>query len=301
MAGRPVLIIGGPTASGKSGLAVTVAEEADGVVINADSLQVYAGLPLLTAQPPDEDKAKVPHALYGTLDPSTEMCSAGRWRDMALEEIEKAQAAGKLPVIVGGTGLYIKALTEGLSPMPEVAPEYREEAAAMQRRLGNPAFHEELKKRDPETAAKLDPMNTQRNVRAWEVLIGTGRPLAQWQSEPLEPPPAHLRFITAVLAPEREALYDACERRFDMMMKSGALDEAAAFPYPESPLSAALGFKELRAHIAGTMSLDAAIVGGKQATRNYAKRQTTWFRNQVKPDAVLHSTNTREILRLLKI
>jgi tRNA dimethylallyltransferase len=295
-----VIVIGGPTAGGKSALALAVAEKISGTIINADSLQIYDGLPILTAQPTAEEKAKAPHALYGALPPHA-MASAARWRDMALAEIGKAHAAGRIPVIVGGTGLYINALLKGLSPMPEVSGDIRTRAAARQKELGNPAFHDELKKRDPVTAARLDPMNTQRNVRAWEVLEATGRPLAEWQSRPPVPPPAHLRFVTAVLSPPREELYRRCDARFDAMLKAGALEETRAFTRTDSPLARALGYAELSAHLRDEMSLDAAATATRQATRNYAKRQVTWFRHQWTPDIVLDRPDPGRILAAVGI
>jgi tRNA dimethylallyltransferase len=210
---KTVVVIGGPTASGKSGLALDIARRKNGAVINADSMQIYDGLPLLTAQPEAEDKEEAPHALYGALAPQ-DICTAARWRDMALAEIERFSAEGKLPIIVGGTGFYIKTLLQGISPIPEIAPGIREKLIARQKEMGNPAFHAALAKIDPATALKLDPFNTQRVVRAWEVLEGTGKSLAEWQSVPPVPPPAHLKFITVALLPPREILYKKLRQPF---------------------------------------------------------------------------------------
>lgn len=297
-----VLIIGGPTASGKSGLALAAAEALNGTVINADSMQVYNGLPILTAQPGADDLAKVPHKLYGTLAP-TETCSAARWREMALSEIRAAQKEKRLPVIVGGTGLYIKALLEGLSPIPDIPTHFREEAIALQKQLGNPGFNQELAKRDPDTAAKLDPLNTQRNVRAFEVLLATGKGLAEWQSIPRIGPPEDLKFITIVLAPDRARLYAACDGRFSKMLQRGALEEAKDFHQrvpQHTSLSKALGYPELLAHLDEKISLAEAATQAQQSTRNYAKRQMTWFRHQVKPDIVLDKQEAAPLLSYLK-
>ena len=217
---KPVLIIGGPTASGKSGLALAVAEALNGTVINADSMQIYQGLPILTAQPSQADCAKVPHKLYATLPP-TEVCSAARWRDLALAEIRTAQKENKLPVITGGTGFYLRTLLLGISPIPDIPASFRAEAAALQKELGNPRFHEELAKRDPLTAAKLDPFNTQRLVRAWEVFHATGKSLAAWQSAPRTGTPEDLRFLTVTLQPPRDLLYAACNGRFHSHTEDG--------------------------------------------------------------------------------
>ena len=296
-----VLIIGGPTASGKSGLALSVARQKNGVIINADSMQMYDGLGILTAQPSPEDLAAAPHRLYATLQPD-DICSAARWRDMALNEIDRAIAAGQLPVVVGGTGFYIRTLLNGLSPIPDIAPDIRERLNARQREIGNPAFHAELQKRDPVMAGLLNPYNTQRLVRAMEVLEGTGKSLAEWQALPPPPPPAHLRFVTATLVPPRERLYANCDGRFGIMLKQGALEQVREFmktATPAMPLAKALGYPELSSHLAGNISLTDAISLAQQSTRNYAKRQTTWFRNQMVPDIALDAPDAAALIAKL--
>lgn len=297
-AARRVLVIGGPTASGKSGLALGLAEAFDGVIINADSMQIYAGLPRLTAQPAADDLRRAPHRLYNTLA-AQDACTSARWRDLALAEIAAAHSGGKLPIIVGGTGFYIKTLLDGISPIPDVPAEYRARALALQKELGNPAFHEELKKRDPATAANLDPFNTQRNVRAWEVLDATGQGLSAWQALPREKPPANLRFITLALLPPRDILYASCNSRFTHMLAAGALDEAKAFQAEtdgrtDIALAKALGYPELCAHINGTLSLTEAIEQAQANTRQYAKRQVTWFRHQMTADITLERPDISE-------
>ena len=182
MGDAPVIVIGGPTACGKSGLALEIAERLDGVVINGDAIQVYRDLRLLTARPSVADEGRVPHRLYGTLE-ATETCSAGRWQTMALAEIEAARAAGKRAVVVGGTGLYLRALTEGIAPIPDIPAAVRAAARARFAAIGNVEFHAELAARDPVMAARLDAADGQRAMRAWEVLEATGRSLAQWQEE----------------------------------------------------------------------------------------------------------------------
>lgn len=307
MPSSPILIIAGPTASGKSALALDLAKNLSGVVINADSMQMYRGLPILTAQPSAEDVRLVSHALYGVLDPS-ETCSAATWRMLALVEIEKAHANNKIPILTGGTGFYIKALLEGLSPIPQISVAHRARAVALQKELGNPAFHAELKKRDPETASRLDPLNTQRNVRAWEVLEGTGKGLAAWQTTPREPPPAHLKFFTVVLAPPREALRRNCDLRFDAMLQAGAVEEASAFAAKikagdipqDAPLVKALGFREISDFLEGNITVQEAADTAKQATRAYAKRQTTWFRGQLKADMLLETPDSNKVLTGLR-
>lgn len=286
---RPALIIAGPTASGKSGLALAIAREFGGVVINADSMQVYDALPLLTARPSEADMTSAPHRLYGVLAPS-ELCSAARWGEMAAAEMGAAWGTGKLPILTGGTGLYLKAAMEGLSPIPDIPEDIRTSARALLAERGNTAFHNLLAKRDPEMAARLDPGNSQRLARAWEVLEATGRSLAEWQAEPRQGGVA-ARWLTLVLDPARPRLYAQCESRFRAMMAAGALDEVRAFESfrlpPDLPIGKALGRRELAQHLAGELDLESAVAAAQQATRNYAKRQGTWFRHQLNASATI--------------
>lgn len=284
-----VLIIAGPTAGGKSARALAVAQKHNGIIINADSMQIYNALPLLTAQPTQEERAQSPHTLYATLPPQ-EPCSAQKWRAMAAAEINKAHASGQLPIITGGTGFYIRALTEGFSPVPEIPLSVREEGNELQKRLGNPAFHAELEKRDPAMAARLHPNDTQRLIRAWEVLEFTGTSLAQWQEAPATGAPAEYDFKFELILPERAELRARCDRRFDTMITSGALDEARQFHEQiesgavsaDAAVTHALGFRPLQKYLRGEISFDEAVTLAKTETKQYAKRQATWFRNQVK-------------------
>jgi len=294
---RPLLIVAGPTASGKSALALAVAEEFGGTIINSDSMQVYEELRIVTARPSDEEEARVPHRLYGVL-PASERCSAGRWREMAVQEIEAVWTKGGLPIVVGGTGLYIKALVDGLSEMPDVPPKVREEAQALHNELGPEAFHTRLAEVDPETAKRLPPADTQRLIRAFEVFLATGKPLTHWHAQAPVSEPLSARAQTFLLAPPREDLYARCGARFDQMLEAGALEEVEALLErdldPGLPAVKALGVPELAAYLAGDISLEAAADKAKQATRNFAKRQMTWFRNQIeKPDAVFAQYSER--------
>lgn len=281
-------IVAGPTASGKSAFALNLARQKNGVVINCDSMQIYDGLPILTAQPSEKDKSIAPHKLYGTLHPR-EHCSAGLWREMAIKEIESAAANGQVPIICGGNGLYIKILMEGLSPIPDIPPDIRTAAVQKQQELGNPGFYEELKKRDPVSAARFHPQHTARLIRAWEVLEATGRTLPDWQQETKSAPPEHWQFEIHKIMPEREELYRRCDERFLKMLQQGALEETRDFAakiesgdVPESALlTKALGFRPLRDHLSGKIQLDQAINLGQTETRQYAKRQVTWFSNQL--------------------
>jgi tRNA dimethylallyltransferase len=283
-----VHVIAGPTASGKSARALDLADWLGGVIVNADSVQLYDALPILSAAPSLADRRAAPHRLYGVLSPQ-ETCSARQWRDMALREIEDAHAAGQVPLLVGGTGFYLRALTHGFSPIPDIPPEFRSQGATLQAQLGNPGFHSELAARDPLMAARLHPQDTQRLIRAWEVLAFTGRSLAHWQAQDREGPPEGLKFTYEILLPERKTLYGSCDRRFDAMLKAGALDEAACFDEAiragvvahDAPPTRALGFRELQAHLRGRMSLEEAVLRAKARTRQYAKRQTTWLRGQM--------------------
>jgi len=271
----------------------------NGSIINADSMQMYDGLGLLTAQPGAEDRAAAPHLLYASLPPN-DVCSAARWRGLALAAIEDVLAAGRMPIIVGGTGFYIKTLVKGISPIPAVAPEVRLSIIARRQQLGTPGLFAELQRRDPAMASRLEPGNTQRLVRALEVLEGTGKSLAAWQELPPEPPPAHLQFITAALLPPREKLYAQCDARFETMLKNGAMDEVRAFmdiETPDMPLAKALGYEELKAHIQGRMTLEDAVAAAQMATRRYAKRQVTWFRHQMLPDMVLDTPDATALLQ----
>ncbi len=288
---KPVLVIAGPTASGKSALAARLAREFGGIVINADSMQVYRDLPILTAQPDAAAKAAVPHRLYGFLA-LDDVCSADRWATLAHEEIDAALASDKLPILCGGTGLYLRALMQGFSPIPDVPAEVRQAARALLDRIGSAALRERLAAGDPASAARLHANDRQRIVRAWEVLQATGRPLSGWQTLP--PVAAgDLRFLTFVLLPERAALYQRCDERFRAMLAEGALEEVhralALYPNlyrpdrtPPEGGAKALGFWGLARHAwDGSAVSEETIAAAQQQTRNYAKRQGTWFRNQM--------------------
>ncbi len=284
----PMVVITGPTAGGKSGLALGLAEAFDGVVINADSMQVYRDLRILTARPGPEALARAPHRLYGVLS-GREPCSAGRWRELALAEIASARARGRLPLVVGGTGLYLRALATGLAAVPNVPRAVREAARALHGELGGPGFHAALAARDPVMAARLAPGDSQRLIRAWEVLEATGRSLADWQAGQSDGSVAAPdRTLRLVCLPPRPVLYAACDARFHEMISAGALAEVRALRAlkldPRLPVMKALGVAALGRHLDGELSLADAIAEAQQATRNYAKRQMTWLRTQTAPD-----------------
>ena len=284
MKGQQPILIAGPTAGGKSGLAVRLAERYGGVVINADSMQVYRELRILTAQPKPEEEARVPHALYGFV-PGCERYSAGRFAADAARALDEARSKGLRPIIVGGTGLYFKTLIEGLSPMPEidepVGARWREAAA----RAGTGEMHRILSGRDPEMAGRLAAGDTQRVVRALEVLDQTGVSLAAWQRLPREPVLSEAETIRIVVAPERAELVRRIDARFERMIKEGALDEVrglAALKLDNSlPIMSALGVGPLLRHLAGEIDLAEATQLAKAETRQYAKRQMTWARGNM--------------------
>jgi tRNA dimethylallyltransferase len=294
----PVIVVYGPTAGGKSDLALGLAERLGGVVINADALQVYDELRILTARPGPAAGARAPHRLYGVLRAAV-AGSAAWWRAAALAEIAAAHAAGKRAILVGGTGLYINALIDGLSPVPPADEAARAKATALHAELGGEAFRAELARRDPEAAARLKSGDRQRLIRAWEVAEATGRPLSDWQKQPREK--GHdLDFRLIGLLPPREELYNRIDRRFEAMVAAGALEEASAFDAlglsPSLPANKALGLPELRRHLKGEITLEEATRAAQQATRNYAKRQTTWFRHQLAEDRealVLHGCDAK--------
>jgi len=288
---KTVLVVTGPTASGKSALALAFAQKRNGCVINADAMQTYDAFPLLTAQPTARERAVVPHALYGVL-PLSENLSAGRWSAMASAEIERSLAAGHLPILCGGSGLYIRTLMQGISPVPEVPAEIRERGNADWQAIGAEAFRARLAERDPDIVATLKPSDRQRHVRAWEVLEATGTPLSVWQQGAGTPAP--WRFVTVLLSPERPWLRARIELRFDQMLAAGVLAEARAV-FDSKPDPTWLGLKahgapEFFRHFRGELSIDHARRMAIDHTRQYAKRQMTWARHQITPDLVFNPT-----------
>ena len=281
-------IIAGPTASGKSARALEIAREQNGVIINCDSLQIYDALHILTAHPSNEEKQEIPHRLYGTLH-TNGVCSAGNWREMVEPVIHEVINNGQTPIICGGTGLYIRALTDGLSPMPDIPEEVRESVVARYEEIGAEAFYAELKSRDPIMAERFHVNHKARIIRAMEVLDATGKSLAQWQELPREAPPEDWDFTLHKVLPERETLYKRCNQRFEWMLENGALEEVKAFDTRIQsgevkdgvPICKALGYKELRSYLNGENSREDAITAAQTSTRQYAKRQMTWLRNQL--------------------
>jgi tRNA dimethylallyltransferase len=282
-AGTPpaALLVAGPTCSGKSALALALARQLGGTVINADSMQIYRELRILTARPTPAEEALVPHALYGVRPPA-EPGHVAWWRQAVLAEMAVARLAGRLPILCGGTGMYFNALIEGLAEIPEPGPEARAEGRMLLAEAGPAALHARLAQVDPATASRLRPSDSQRLARAWEVWRGTGRGLAEWQSAPALPP-APWDFSAVLLHPPREALRNAIEARFAGMLEAGALDEVRSLLALGLDLSLpcmrAHGVPELGAYLAGRCSLEQATQRACQVTSQYTKRQATWFRH----------------------
>jgi tRNA dimethylallyltransferase len=288
------VLIAGPTASGKSGLALELAQNTGGVVINADSMQVYHDLRIVTARPTPAEEALVPHRLYGHVDASVNF-SAGAWVADAGRTLAEVRAQNRVPIFVGGTGLYFKALTRGLSAVPSIPPEIREGVRARLERDGVEALHAELARRDPASAERLKPRDRARIARALEVVEATGRSLIDWHREGLPPLLPKGAFRALFLAPERDALYVRIDARFDAMLGAGALEEVAQLATrsldPLLPAMKAHGVPALIRHVRGELTQEAAAAISRADTRHYAKRQFTWFRHQlpefewVKPEA----------------
>lgn len=297
---QPILIAG-PTAIGKSALALALAERLDGCVINADASQVYAEWRVLTARPGKADEARAPHLLYGHV-PARTPYSVGVWLRDVDAALAECAAKGWRPIVVGGTGLYLTALTEGLADIPPPSPAVRAAAQAQLDALGVAGLAAEIAARDPATFAALDSANPARLLRAWEVLEQTGEGLAAWRARTAPPLIALADARAMVLTPDRAALYARCDARFAAMLAGGALDEARAMAALTLPASApalrALGARELIAHLRGETTLDAAAEAARQATRNYAKRQMTWFRNRMIAWRTLNAQQSCDFLAL---
>ncbi|MBL4793459.1 tRNA (adenosine(37)-N6)-dimethylallyltransferase MiaA [Citromicrobium bathyomarinum] len=283
-AGGPLALIAGPTASGKSALALDLADSLAkagrrGVIVNADSAQVYADLRVLSARPDDADLSRAEHRLFGAWDGS-QTCSAADWAVRARQEIAQSHAAGAVPILVGGTGLYIRTLLDGIAPIPAITPHVRDAVRA----LPTEEAHAALSHEDPASHARLDPGDRQRIARALEVVRSTGLTLGNWQERREGGIADKVNLAPVILLPEREWLYARCDARFEAMLDSGAVAEVEALLAreldPDLPVMRAIGVREIAAWLGGEISRDEAVAKGQQATRNYAKRQYTWLRHQ---------------------
>lgn len=284
MSNHRAILIAGPTASGKSAIALALAEKLGGIIVNADSMQVYSELRILSARPGAGDEARAPHALYGCV-PAAQAYSVGRWLEDVSRAIGDAERQGLMPILTGGTGLYFKALLDGLSPIPDIPPEIRDYWRAEEGARNAQELHKTLGERDPEMARRLRPSDPQRVIRALEVLDATGCSLAEWQNEPGKPVLTAEQALRLFVSPPREALYARIDRRFDSMLERGALEEVRALAEqdldPGLPVMRALGVRPLMQMLSGNMTQDDAIRRTKTDTRRYAKRQLTWAKRNM--------------------
>lgn len=280
-----ITLIAGPTASGKSAYALQLAREIGGEIVNADSMQIYAGLSVLTAGPTAEEMAAAPHHLFGLVDAATGW-SVGKWLEAALAALRDIDHRGRPAIVVGGTGLYFRALTHGLAEVPTVSETQREISGLLYAAQGEQSFRDDLAKLDPEAAARIEQGDRQRLLRAHAVAVATGRSLSAWQAD-TRPALTPGSWTGQVLEPPRAELYARCDARLPVMVQNGALEEVAAMEArglsPALPALKAVGYRELAAHLRGETTLEAALDAARQETRRYAKRQLTWFRNQT-PD-----------------
>ena len=297
-------LIAGSTASGKSALALTLAERTGGVIINADSAQIYRDLPLLSAAPSADERGRAEHRLYGVRD-GADPCSAADWAELAGREIAAVHASGRLPILVGGTGLYLRTLLDGIAPVPRIRPEIREQ-------VRNSPLEENrrrLAEKDSEAAARLNPGDSARIARALEVVLSSGRTLRDWQSQREGGIADSIALQPLILLPPRDWLYARCDERFVQMVDSGAIDEVEQLLDRKLaatlPVMRAIGVAEISALLAGEITREVAIARGQQATRNYAKRQYTWFAHQPSPQwprltEALDGATTGDALALLQ-
>jgi tRNA dimethylallyltransferase len=299
----PLALIAGPTASGKSALALEYAQQIGGVIVNADSAQIYSAISVLSAAPTAEELRRVEHRLYGVLDGRVP-CSAADWAEMAKREIADIRATGRTPILVGGTGLYLRTLLDGIAPVPQIDPDVR-------RRVRETPVDEnraKLAALDPEAAEQLKPRDKARISRALEVILSTGRTLAEWQRQREGGIADHVQLRSLILLPPRDWLYARCDQRFVRMFDGGAVEEVerllAGDLNPNLPILRAIGVPGIAAYLRGELSREQAIAAGQQATRRYAKRQYTWFAHQPPADwprfrEALDATTMAHALELL--
>jgi tRNA dimethylallyltransferase len=301
---KPVCVIAGPIASGKSSLALALAKTAPITIINADASQAYADLKLLSARPSDAEMEEAPHRLFGHID-GVQSYSAAQWAAEAQLEVDAAHAAGQIPVLVGGTGLYLRTLLYGIAPIPVIASGVRDAVRAMDLALAR----EELYKHDPASFDKFHAADSVRIRRALEVVLSSGKPIHYWQAQNHGGLASRIGLSAIVLLPPRDWLYPRCDARFEAMMADGAIEEVRALMErglnPELPVMRAIGVRELADFILGKTTQEEAVLAGQLATRQYAKRQYTWFRNQPpgdweRVDTQLNYENINELVIKLR-
>jgi tRNA dimethylallyltransferase len=293
------VVISGPTASGKSALAISLANKYQGVIINADSMQVYKDIPIITAQPCYDDYLQTPHALYGILS-ADKICSAGVYMELAKEQIELAIDNNQLPILVGGTGLYIKSLIYGIAKIPDIDSDLRLSARELYMEIGAEKFYQNLQELDPIAASKLNILDKQRVIRAYEVVKQTGISIIEWQKQNYTIGFDHEQFIQIGLLPERSMLYRNCDLRFKEMIEQGVIEEIEKLNNitmdDSLPVRKAHGILEITAYLNKEISLDQAIIKSQQMTRNYAKRQYTWLKHQMPEMIKFEYITPQEIL-----
>jgi tRNA dimethylallyltransferase len=298
---QPLALIAGPTASGKSALALSLAELTPSIIINADSMQVYRDLRIITARPSEEEEARAPHRLFGHID-GAEPCSAARWAREAAEAIAEAKTLNLLPILVGGTGLYIRTLLDGIAPIPEIDPEIRN----MVRALPVAQSHAALATEDPEAAARIAPADTNRIARALEVIRSTGKPLSHWQQNREGGIADRVRLAALILLPPRDWLNERCDARFETMFRQGQEEVSTLLARnldPALPVMRAIGVPEIGAFQRGEIGEADVKIAGKRATGQYAKRQYTWFSRQSSPSwpRLEHSLSSKNIVNIARI
>ena len=285
-----ILIIAGPTAGGKSAVALKAAQQFNGVIINADSLQVYKDLQILSARPSAQEMEGIDHRLYGVLE-GDQPASVGWYVEQATQAIHAIQAEKKLPILVGGTGMYLRALMQGLAAIPVIDEKFRAQSECLFANEDEDVFRRRLRELDPITESKIKPRDRQRLIRAMEVVLGTGKPLSYWVEQQGEHGFKNTQFISIVVQPPREVLYERCNKRFELMLEQGAEKEVEVLLSKgygsKLTVMKAIGVPELKACFEGSLTRQEAITVAQQKTRNYAKRQMTWFRNQLRPDVTL--------------
>lgn len=297
------IIICGPTASGKTDFAHNLALKSNGEVINADAMQLYKQLPIITASPEQKLKEELPYHLYNFQSIDKEL-SAAKYVDMAADIIQKTSAKGKLPIIVGGSGMYISMLTNGYSSIPDITDNIRLKARSMHKEIGAELFYDELKKLDPKVAEVLNILDTQRTIRAYEVIKQTGKSILDFQKEENYKPLPNFKFKIILLFPERNFLYKTCNERLKILFDSGGVEEVKqayeTFGDIQTTAMKALGVQEIILYLKGEISSDEAIEIASAKTRQYAKRQTTWFKNQIKSDQIIEFSSELQYYEILK-
>lgn len=292
---KKILIISGPTASGKSGLGLYLAKEVDGVIINADSMQIYKGLPILSAQPTEEEQKEIEHLLYSHFEP-TENCSVGIWLELIQKAIEGVFTKNKTPIVVGGTGMYVDKLINGLLPIPDISSEVRKKATDLFNKIGYEKFYEKTKKIDEESVLKLNKNDKQRLIRIYEVYEGTGKKLSEWQKLPNEKIYEKEQLFHINLRPPRDLLYEKCNNRFEKMLDKGGFEEVENFikKYPgiacnlqNYPIGKTIGLLEVIQYFNDEIDKEELVRHATKKTRNYAKRQYTWYKNQFKEEDMM--------------